>query len=223
VLLLVQVVGAQGRLAGLADTVVGRLAGVVTALRRPVIPLSGVPRLAHVAVPEVAGAGSAAVQPHRVGLCMAPPQQLNGIWLVVTVDCAVVIEPCTGVIVGGNGLVAQRAAAWYRGLFGSLGHQVELDAGTQLALVGVVPAVAVRRLVATAAVGCCAVHAEEVAVCLVQQLAAALEAEGPALAVGVAAEQAAAAAGCVEVILSLHILVVRLWSPRRKTTRQQAR
>ncbi len=32
-------------------------------LGRPVEPLSGVPRLAHVAVPEVAGAGSGAVQP----------------------------------------------------------------------------------------------------------------------------------------------------------------
>jgi hypothetical protein len=85
-----------------------------------------------------------------------------------------------------------------------------LDAGTQLALVGVVAAVGVRRVVATAAAGCCAVHAKEVAVRLVQQLAAALEAEGSALAVGVAAEQAATAAGFVEVILGLHVLVVRV-------------
>ncbi len=42
---------------------------------------------------------------------MAPPQQLNGIWLVVTVDCAVVNEPLTGVIVAGDGLVAQVAGA----------------------------------------------------------------------------------------------------------------
>ena len=81
-----------------------------------------------------------------------------------------------------------------------------MDAGAQLPLVGVVPAVGVRREVATAAAGCCAVHAEEVAVRLVQQLAAALEAEGPALAVGVAAEKAATAASCVEVILSLLVL-----------------
>ena len=89
VLLLDQAAGGQGRLAGLADTVVRWLAGVGTALGRPVVPLSAVPRLAHVAVPEVAGAGSAAVQPHRVGLCMAPPQQLNGIWLAaIPIDCA---------------------------------------------------------------------------------------------------------------------------------------
>jgi hypothetical protein len=82
VLLLDQAAVGQGRLADLADAVVGRLAAVGTALGRPVVPVSGVPRLAHVAVPEVAGPGSAAVQPHRVGLCMAPPQHLNGI------DCA---------------------------------------------------------------------------------------------------------------------------------------
>jgi hypothetical protein len=85
---------------------------------------------------------------------MAPPQRLNGIWLVVTVDCAPVRKAVTSVIVVGDALCIELAAAWYRGLMVALGYQVELDAGTQLALVGVVPAVAVRRLVATAAAGC---------------------------------------------------------------------
>jgi hypothetical protein len=116
-------------------------------------------------VPEVAGAGSAAVQPHRVGLCVAPPQRLNGIWLDFWLDSAVVTEPFTGVIAAGNWLMIELAAAWYSGLTAAFGHQVELDAGTQLALVGVVAAVAVRREFATATAGCCAVHAEEVAVC----------------------------------------------------------
>jgi hypothetical protein len=84
-----------------------------------------------------------------MGLCMAPPQQLNGIWLVVTVDCAPVGKAAPRVIVVGDGLVAQPAAARYRGLGLGLGHQVELDAGAQLALVGVVAAVAVRRVVAS--------------------------------------------------------------------------
>jgi hypothetical protein len=118
---------------------------------------------------------------------MAPPQQLNGIWHVVVVDSAPVRQAAPIVIVVGDGLFAQPAAAWYRGRLASLGHQVELDAGAQLPLVGVVAAVAVRREACAAAAGCCAVHGEEVAVRLVQQLAAALEAEGPALAVGVAA------------------------------------
>jgi hypothetical protein len=101
------------------------------------------------------------------------------------------------------------AAAWYSGLaWESLGHQVELDAGTQLALVGVVATVAVRREFATATAGCCAVHAEEVVVCLVEELAAALEAEGAPLALGVAAEQAAMAAGFIEIQVGLHVLVV---------------
>jgi hypothetical protein len=65
VLLPVQAAVEEGRPAGRADAVVGRLAGVATALGGPVVPLYGVPRLAHVAVPEVAGAGSAAVQPDR--------------------------------------------------------------------------------------------------------------------------------------------------------------
>ena len=101
VLLLDQAAVVQGRPAGCADTAVRWLAGVATALGRPVVPLNAVPRLAHVAVPEVAGAGSAAVQPHRVGLCMAPPQQLNGIWLVVVVDSAPVGQPVAIVIVVG--------------------------------------------------------------------------------------------------------------------------
>jgi hypothetical protein len=114
VLLLVQVVGAQGRPADIADTVVRWLAGVGTPLGRPVVPVNGVPHLAHVAVPEVAGASSAAVQPHRVGLCMAPPQQFNGIWPVVTVDCAPVGKAAPIVMVAGDGLrVAQRASARY--------------------------------------------------------------------------------------------------------------
>jgi hypothetical protein len=116
----------------------------------------------------------------------------------------------TVLIVAGNGLVAQRAAARYRALpWPSLWHQVELDAGTQLPLVGVVAAVAVRGEPVTAAASCCAVHAEEIAVCLVQQLAAAIEAEGAALALGVAAEKAATAAGCIEIQVDLHVLVVR--------------
>ncbi len=80
---------------------------------------------------------------------MAPPQQLNGFWLVAPIGTAVVIEPLTGVIAAGNGLVAQPAAARYRDLPVSLGHRVELDAGAQLALVGVVEAVAVWRELAT--------------------------------------------------------------------------
>jgi hypothetical protein len=146
VLLLVQAAVGQGRAADVADTVVRRLAGVVTALGRPVTPLSGVPRLAQVAVPEVAEAGSAAVQLHRVGLCMAPPQQLNGIWLAVSpIDSAVVNEPLTGVMVAGNWLCSSELpAARCRGLpWPSHGHQVELDSGAQLPLVGVVAAVAV--------------------------------------------------------------------------------
>jgi hypothetical protein len=82
VLLLDEAAFGQGRPAGRADAVVRRL-GVGHPLGRPVVPLNAVPRLAHVAVPEVAGAGSAAVQPHRVGLCMAPQQQLHGIWHAV--------------------------------------------------------------------------------------------------------------------------------------------
>jgi hypothetical protein len=132
--LLDQAAGVQGRPAGLADAVVRWMAGVATALGRPVEPHSAVPRLAHVAVPEVGGAGSAAVQPHAhgVGLCMAPPQHLNGIWLAVVspIDSArraLVRQAVPIVIVVGDGLMIERASAWYRGLPVGLGHQVELD------------------------------------------------------------------------------------------------
>jgi hypothetical protein len=119
VLLLVEAAVEKGRPAGCADTVVGRLAAVGTALGRPVVPLIAVPRLAHVAVPEVGGADSAAVQPHAhaVGLCMAPPQRLHGIRSIrQPIDCAPVGKADRSVIVVGDGLVTQRAAAWYRGL-----------------------------------------------------------------------------------------------------------
>jgi hypothetical protein len=115
---------------------------------------------------------------------MAPPQQFNGIWLVVSpIDSAPVRKAAPIVIAVGDGLCIELAAAQYRAdsAFG-FGHQVKSDAGARLPLVGVVAAVAVRREFATATAGCCAVHAEEVAVCLVEELAAALEAEGPARA-----------------------------------------
>jgi hypothetical protein len=45
---------------------------------------------------------------------MALPQLLHagGVLLPAPIDTAVVIEPLTGVIAAGDGLVAQRAAAW---------------------------------------------------------------------------------------------------------------
>jgi hypothetical protein len=55
VLLFVQVAVVQGRVAGCADAVVRRLAGVGTALGRPEEPALAVPRLAHVAVVVLGG------------------------------------------------------------------------------------------------------------------------------------------------------------------------
>jgi hypothetical protein len=149
VLLLDQAAVGQRRSAGLADTVVGWLAGVGTALGRPVVPPSAVPRLAHAAVPEVAGAGSAAVQPHRVGLCMAPPQLLYGMWLAVVsrIDCAPVGQADPIVIVLGDGLFFEWAAAWYRGLPVCLGHQVSVPPAALMKLATLATSVSVSTAV----------------------------------------------------------------------------